>query len=201
MIGLLGSHRVGKTTLCKALVNGNRGAFSEVPISISELHRGMGYDSANQTYDWETRKNIQNKLLVGFSNILSYCAHPVGVLRAQSMSIAVSDRTPLDLVGYLLLSAPEYVSEEDAAWIKNYINSCIELTNKYYRIVFLIQPGIGYVTDAKSPGQESMDKLNAIYLSLLMDSKLEVERVIIPEDVTDLEERICIVTGDTYESR
>ena len=201
MIGLLGSHRVGKTTLCKALVNGNRGAFSEVPISISELQRGMGYDSANQTYDWETRKNIQNKLLIAFSNILRDSMYHTGVLRAQSMSIAVSDRTPLDLVGYLLLSAPEYVSEEDAAWIKNYINSCIELTNKYYRKVFLIQPGIGYVTDAKSPGQESMDKLNAIYLSLLMDSRLEVKRVIIPEDVTDLEERICIVMGDTYESR
>ena len=201
MIGLLGSHRVGKTTLCKALVNGNRGALSEVPISISELQRGMGYDSANQTYDWETRKNIQNKLLIAFSNILRDSMYLTGVLRAQRMSIAVSERTPLDLVGYLLLNAPEYVSEEDAAWIKNYINSCIELTNEYYRKVFLIQPGIGYVPDAKSPGQESMDKLNATYLSLLMDSKLEVERVIIPEDVTDLEERICIVMGDVYESR
>lgn len=201
MIGLLGSHRVGKTTLCKALVNGNRGAFSEVPISISELQRGMGYDSANQTYDWETRKNIQNKLLIAFSNILRDSMYLTGVLRAQRMSIAVSERTPLDLVGYLLLNAPEYVSEEDAVWIKNYINNCIELTNEYYNKVFLVQPGIGYVPDAKSPGQESMDKLNAIYLSLLMDSKLEVERVIIPEDVTDLEERICIVMGDVYESR
>lgn len=201
MIGLLGSHRVGKTTLCKALVNGNRGVFSEVPISISELQRGMGYDSGNQSYDWETRKNIQNRLLAAFSNILNDRVHTTGMLHVQRITMDVSERTPLDLVGYLLLNTPEYVSEEDAAWIKNYINNCIELTNECYSRVFLLQPGIGYVPDTKSPGQESMDKLNAIYLSLLMDSKLEVERVIIPEDVTDLEERICIVMGDTYESR
>ena len=50
MIGLMGAHRVGKTTLCKKLTDSSM-SYSEVEISISEMQRGMGYDSANQSYD------------------------------------------------------------------------------------------------------------------------------------------------------
>ena len=193
MIGLVGAHRVGKTTLCMELL---KGPYTEVPISISKIQQRIGYISSNQLYDWETRKLIQVGLLTEFSRILNTGKCATGILQMQKMATAISERTPLDLVGYLLINVPDQLTEEDSLWIKDYISSCIDLTNEYYERVFLVQPGIAYVHDDKSAGQETIDQLNAIYLSLLMDNRLSVERVIIPEEVTDLEERVQIVVGE-----
>lgn len=197
MIGLMGAHRVGKTTLCKKLTDSSMG-YSEVEISISEMQRGMGYDSANQSYDWETRKKIQSRLLTLFGEILRDSANLTGVLRMQHVRIDITERTPLDLVGYLLLNAPEHVSKEDAEWIMNYINACIALTNEYYSKVILVQPGIAYVDSEKSAGEDTMDKLNAIYLSVLMDGSLTVDRVVIPSEMTDLDERMNFILRGIY---
>lgn len=193
MIGLVGAHRVGKTTLCMELL---KGPYTEVPISISKMQQRMGYISSNQLYDWETRKLIQVGLLTEFSSILNTSKCATGILRMQKTATAISERTPLDLVGYLLINVPDQLTEEDSLWIKDYISSCIDLTNEYYERVFLVQPGIAYAHDDKSAGQETIDQLNTIYLSLLIDNRLSVERVIIPEEVTDLKERVQIVVGE-----
>ena len=188
MIGLLGAHRTGKSTLCQALLSAGRGSFWEKEISISKMQKDMGYDSSNQSYDWETRKSIQSGLLDAFFKKL----HEETIIRAVVANL-ITERTPLDLIGYLVMNAPENPTAEDLEWIDNYIANCIALTNASYSKVFLLQPGIEYVECATSAKEDSMDILNAIYLKTLLDPRLTVDRVIVPQEMTDLTERVLFV--------
>lgn len=188
MIGLLGAHRTGKSTLCQALLSAGRGSFWEKEISISKMQKDMGYDSSNQSYDWETRKSIQSGLLDAFFKKL----HEETITRAV-VANWITERTPLDLIGYLVMNAPENPTAEDLEWIDNYIANCIALTNVNYSKVFLLQPGIEYVECATSAKEDSMDILNAIYLKTLLDPRLTVDRVIVPQEMTDLTERVLFV--------
>lgn len=188
MIGLLGAHRTGKSTLCQALLSAGRGSFWEKEISISKMQKDMGYDSSNQSYDWETRKSIQSGLLDAFFKKL----HEETIAHAVVANL-ITERTPLDLIGYLVMNAPENPTAEDLEWIDNYIANCIALTNVNYSKVFLLQPGIEYVECATSAKEDSMDILNAIYLKTLLDPRLTVDRVIVPQEMTDLTERVLFV--------
>ena len=188
MIGLLGAHRTGKSTLCQALLSAGRGSFWEKEISISKMQKDMGYDSSNQSYDWETRKSIQSGLLDAFFKKL----HEETITRAV-VANWITERTPLDLIGYLVMNAPENPTAEDLEWIDNYIANCIALTNVNYSKVFLLQHGIEYVECATSAKEDSMDILNAIYLKTLLDPRLTVDRVIVPQEMTDLTERVLFV--------
>ena len=188
MIGLLGAHRTGKSTLCQALLSAGRGSFWEKEISISKMQKEMGYDSSNQSYDWETRKSIQSGLLDAFFKKL----HKETITRAV-VANWITERTPLDLIGYLVMNAPENPTAEDLEWIDNYIANCIALTNINYSKVFLLQPGIEYVECTTSAKEDSMDILNAIYLKTLLDPRLTVDRVIVPQEMTDLTERVLFV--------
>lgn len=188
MIGLLGAHRTGKSTLCQALLSAGRGSFWEKEISISKMQKEMGYDSSNQSYDWETRKSIQAGLLDAFFKKLH---EPF--TQSVVQHTVISERTPLDLIGYLVMNAPENPTAEDLEWIDNYIANCIALTNVKYSKVFLLQPGIEYVECATSAKEDSMDVLNAIYLKTLLDPRLTVDRVIVPQEMTDLTERVLFV--------
>ena len=188
MIGLLGAHRTGKSTLCQALLSAGRGSFWEKEISISKMQKDMGYDSSNQIYDWETRKSIQSGLLDAFFKK----RHEETIVHAVVANL-ITERTPLDLIGYLVMNAPENPTAEDLEWIDNYIANCIALTNVNYSKVFLLQPGIEYVECATSAKEDSMDILNAIYLKTLLDPRLTVDRVIVPQEMTDLTERVLFV--------
>ena len=57
MLGLLGSHRVGKSTLAKAFSESS-GALN-VQMNIGALQKELGYESSNQSYDFDTRMEIQ----------------------------------------------------------------------------------------------------------------------------------------------
>ena len=188
MYGLMGAHRTGKSTLCQALLYVGRGYFWEKEISISKMQRDMNYDSSNQEYDWETRKDIQSGLLYAFKNILE---RPQ--VTRQVIHKVLTERTPLDLIGYLVLNMPDKPTDEDRAWVDTYIRMCIALTNKHYTKVFLVQPGIAYVECETSAKEESIEMLNSIYLHLLLDPKLTIDRVIIPQEMTDLRERVVFV--------
>lgn len=188
MIGLMGAHRTGKSTLCQALLSAGRGLLWEKEISISKMQKDLGYDSSNQSYDWDTRKSIQARLLAAFFKKI----HEPYTQSVVHHTV-ISERTPLDLIGYLVMNAPENPTAGDLEWIDNYIANCIALTNVNYSKVFLLQPGIEYVECATSAKEDSMDILNAIYLKTLLDPRLTVDRVIVPQEMTDLTERVLFV--------
>lgn len=192
MIGLMGAHRVGKSTLCEGIVRIGSGAVFELPISISKMQKELGFNSSNQSYDWETRKVIQNGLLKKFDEILLSNSITRACISQQQPKF-ITERTPLDLIGYLLINAPDNPTADDMQWISNYIDKCITLTNSHHEKIYLIQPGIKYVECETSAKEDSMDILNAIYLKTLLDPRLTVDRVIVPQEMTDLTERVLFV--------
>lgn len=194
MIGLIGAHRTGKTTLCQALLSAGRGSIWEKQVSISKMQKEIGYDSSNQSYDWETRKLIQSELLRKFTLVLSGSR----ITRDIDERKYISERTPLDLIGYATINMPVNPTDEDIAWLDTYTARCIGATNAFYDKVFLVQPGIEYVECETSAKEDLIDNLNAVYLKVLLDPRLTVDRYIIPQEMTDLTQRVGFVQEKIY---
>ena len=190
-IGLTGAHRVGKSTLAEVLAKDIKAKYA--PVGISAMQAAYGYDSSKQDYPWEERKKIQELLLREFSNQLLglrvYHVDPV------NSPLKITDRTPLDLVGYAMWSFPDNPTKEDNAWLENYIQLCIELTNRNYRGVALVQPGISLVSSPTSAAAdiEMIETLNQCYLSLFLDPRLRIKKFIIPRELIDVDRRSLAV--------
>lgn len=203
VIGLMGAHRTGKSTLHDVLtqdINNQRvHQFSSIPVSISSWQREIDYRSSNQSYAWEKRKLIQTRLFHRFEQTLAYnrtVIRPAVVNPNTKSHVQISERTPLDLIGYLLLNAPDEPTQEDLEWIDSYKAKCIGLTNAFYEKIFLLQPGIPYVECDTSAKEDSMDKLNAFYLHTLLDPRLIIDRHIIDSNMTNLNDRVTeIITN------
>jgi hypothetical protein len=180
MLGLLGSHRVGKSTLAKAFAM-KTGALN-IEMNISKIQKEIGYDSSNQSYDFDTRMIIQEHVLKRLEEIYA----------EYQGEDAVCDRTPLDLVGYTMLAVSDSLSEAQGERLLRYIEDCITLTNKVFTAIVLVQPGIPLseaVTSAKS-NLGLMEKLNLIYLGLITDERTTVPHFYIPKDMTNLDHRL-----------
>ena len=190
-IGLTGAHRVGKSTLAKVLAKDMKAEYT--PVGISDMQAAYGYDSSKQDYPWEERKKIQELLLRDFSG------HLLGlrIYRAESLRglLKITDRTPLDLVGYAMWSFPDNPTKEDTAWLENYIQLSIELTNRNYRGVALVQPGIPLVSSPTSAAAdaEMIETFNQCYLSLFLDPRLRIKKFIIPRELIDIDKRSLAV--------
>lgn len=190
-IGLTGAHRVGKSTLAEVLAKDIKAEYT--PVGISDMQAAYGYDSSKQDYPWEERKKIQELLLREFSGQLL----GLRVYRAESLNrpLKITDRTPLDLVGYAMWSFPDNPTKEDTAWLENYIQLCIELTNRNYRGVALVQPGIPLVNSPTSAAAdaEMIETFTQCYLSLFLDPRLHVKKFIIPRELIDTDRRSLAV--------
>ena len=190
-IGLTGAHRVGKSTLAEVLAKDIKAEY--VAVGISDMQAAHGYDSSKQDYPWEERKKIQEMLLGEFSNQLLglrvYHVEPV------NRPLKITDRTPLDLVGYAMWSFPENPTKEDNAWLEKYIQLCIELTNRNYRGIALVQPGIPLVSSPTSAAAdaEMIETFNQCYLSLFLDPRLRIKKFIIPRELIDIDKRSLAV--------
>lgn len=191
MIGLVGAHRVGKSYLVKELT---RGPFRELEVSISKWQKELGYDSSNMNYTWETRKDIQFGLFRKFAEVLRDSRRQV-IRAVVDTTKVISERTPLDLIGYAYLNAPPNPTESDMKWLYDYASLCIQLTNDYYDQVVLVQPGIEFIHDPKSAAEDSVEILNAHYQNVLMDSRLEPMKFIMDRTVTDIRDRVAYVLG------
>lgn len=192
MIGLVGAHRVGKSTLCKGILRAANGLIEEVPISISDMQSKLGFNSANQNYDWETRKRIQTGLLNLFIEILAK-ADTIYQNKINNSDV-ITERTPLDLVGYVLSNAPDEPTEEDREWINAYIVGCIKLTNIYYTKVIFVQPGIPYKHAFTSAGHDTIDKVNEALLSVIINPLLTTAVHLMPADILDHSQRVNYAT-------
>ncbi|WP_151708854.1 hypothetical protein [Acinetobacter brisouii] len=180
MLGLVGAHRTGKTTLAEVFSQ-KTGALL-VKMDISSIQRELGYDSANQSYDFDTRMTIQEALLQRFNAI--YATH--------KGKDAVCDRTPLDLIGYTLGVVDDTLTPEQSNRVQRYISQCIDSANCNFASIVLVQPGIKIVESEKSAKSIAayIEKLNMIYLGVLCDERLKIQRNYLPKWMTDLDRRV-----------
>lgn len=179
-LGLVGSHRTGKTTLAQAYAE-KTGAML-VTMNVGALQKELGYDSSNQSYDFDTRMAIQEHLLQRFDEIYE---------AIKGLNI-VCDRTPLDLIGYTMLAVNDDLSEAQSERLTKYVTDCINLTNERFTTLVTLQPGIPLTesdTSAK-PVKALMEKLNLIYLGATKDDQLIVPSFHLPRTMTKLDSRV-----------
>lgn len=180
ILGLIGSHRTGKTTLAEAYAH--KTGATVVKMNIGSLQKELGLASSNQSYDFDTRMDIQEHLLRRFEEIYT----------AVKGLEAVADRTPLDLIGYTMLAVKDDLSEAQSDRLEKYVVDCINLTNEFFSALVLLQPGIPLTTaetSAKSC-RALMEKLNFIYLGAITDERNIIPHFYIPRSMIDIDCRV-----------
>lgn len=181
MLGLIGAHRVGKTTLARAWAEKNKGIFLETPTS--RIFTELGHDPSD-TFEFRTRMDIQETILARFEDVYAEASLTVPV---------ITDRTPIDMLGYTLAEAVgNHVPEDQIERLMKYINRCFELTNERFSMVVLVQPGIPII-DAPgkaAPNKALIEHLNALMLGFIADPRLKVPHFYLQRYITDLEGRL-----------
>lgn len=184
MKGLCGAHRTGKTTLARAYAQKHGAAFLET--SVSAIFRDLGYDPA-AVFDFSTRLTIQEEVLKRVDAVYA---------RVDPSANVITDRTPLDMLGYTLAEAiGDSVQHEDQVRLANYARDCFDVTNKRFSTIVLVQPGIVLEPAAGKAvlNPAYIEHLNSLILGLTVDERLRVAHFYLPRHVLSLEGRIGAV--------
>lgn len=191
MIGLVGAHRTGKTTLAKQYAD--KAGIKFVETSVSAIWRELGYDPA-VTYDFETRLMVQEQILVRIDAML---AHYAG-------TDFITDRTPLDMAAYLLGDAiGDRVPDHLQGRVKKYVQDCFDTTNKRFGVVCLVQPGIPILfEEGKAALNEAyIEHLNSLMFGLVVDERLHCHHYYLPRAVTGKKERLEALSAAVNRSK
>lgn len=181
MIGLLGAHRTGKTSLAVEFTAGNP-MYDYMRTSTSEVFKELGFDP-KQKLDIHERIFVQEEVLKQAEKSYKLVD-----------SYSVLDRTPLDYAMYMLSEClPDAVGDPALSdKVLDYVDKCIDLTNRHFSTIVLIQPGI------VAPDEDGKAKivpayqehLNALGLGLLMDERVNVYKAVLPRDILAMEDRV-----------
>lgn len=181
MIGVVGSHRTGKTTLARKYAEKWNIPFVETKVSA--IFKELGVDPSKLN-DINERIGIQFEILKRTNELYS---------SANVLGGFVSDRTPLDMLAYTLADIGNgLLPQETEDLVARYAYECISSTNKYFSTILLVQPGIPLVAEegkaAMSPAY--IEHLNTIMLGLVVDERVTTAHYYIPRRMTDLSERL-----------
>lgn len=179
MFGLAGAHGVGKTTLAAA--------FSEVsgiPFvkgSTRATYERLGLDP-RVNYPLEARIDIQFEILRDY-----------GKVYAEAGQRFVTDRTPLDMMAYMLADVQrEGIERAQDLRIARYMAECYRVANRFFPVILIVQPGIPHVDE---PGRPLMNYAYQEHIHLLVqglagDERYRGTHFFVPRDYTDLDRRI-----------
>jgi hypothetical protein len=182
MLGLCGAQRTGKSTLAQAYAEESGIKF--VATGASATFQRLGLDP-KKDYDFATRLKLQKEIL-----------HDCDALYEKSGVRFITDRTPIDFLGYTLADVTrENVRGALDAELQRYIADCYACANKHFTTLVLVQPGIELVeAEGKAPANPSyMEHLNALMLGLMAADTLQSDHYQIPRRVIELEMRITAV--------
>lgn len=121
MIGLIGVHGTGKTTLAQEVAD--KLGYHFCKTSTSDVYKRLGKDPAvRMTFDerLEVQYAILNELRVEWQ---SYAGEN-----------AITDRTPIDLMGYTLADVDTYdkLTEKQEAMLSYYLGNCLGTYVKFF---------------------------------------------------------------------
>lgn len=184
MIGLIGAHRTGKTSLAKAYADKHGVTFVET--SVSAIFRELGVDPA-APMDFGTRLTVQEQVLARVDAL--YGSYAAG-------EQLIADRTPIDMIGYLMADAVGHaVAPEHQARFDAYVQRCFDVANKRFSVMVLVQPGIALV---EASGKAAMNRayiehLNSLMFGLTFDPRVKMPTYFIHRNVLDMAERVSNV--------
>ena len=179
-IGLCGSHRTGKTTLAGSISEKFKLPF--VRTFTSEVFRKYGLDPA-KPMDFTQRLWIQHKVL-----------DAAEVAWSAQQGHFVTDRTPLDMAAYTLGDI-QGATVVDVAEMEDYMDRCLNTTNKYFDTLVLVQPGIPLVHEEGKAALNSsyLAHLNYLILGLCNDERIICRLLRMPKNVLDIGDRSRMV--------
>lgn len=179
-IGLTGSHRAGKSTLARAFVEKNKD-FKLVETSASGVYSRLGLDP-KVMYPFKKRLEIQRHILDEL--VKQY---------REGGLLFVADRTPIDFIAYTLadIVRDNYQGEQDGE-LGTYINDCYDVTNTYFSMILVVQPGIKAEESAlKAPANLGyMEHINNLVLGLSTDRRLNSMHFALNRETVDLDTRV-----------
>lgn len=178
MIGLVGAHRTGKSTLAKLFAE--RSGIDFVETTTTQIFKDLGFDPKND-YDLKTRLMIQRKILASMDSLYS-----------KARGVFVTDRTPIDALAYTLADVSRAsISGELESELLAYSNDCFEVLNRNFNTLMVVQPGIKMVeTEGKAPISPGyIDHLNHLMMGITVSEQVKCNHYFIPKHMTDLEDR------------
>lgn len=191
MIGLTGAQGTGKTTLAKAFAQ-----KQDIPViltSTTQVMHSLGLDPAAD-YPLATRIASQRAILHAFERQYAH---------AQEVSpVFISDRTPLDLIAYMLADIQRTTvldEPELAKLVTDYVTDCYAALNRFFATVLIVQPGLPIQRGREGKADACpayMEHFNMIAKGSLNDDRCKVRGYLIPKAVLDLDARVkCVGNG------
>jgi hypothetical protein len=180
-LGLCGAHGTGKTTLAIALEH--KLGIPYIPIDASSVFLRHGFHPSDKL-DILIRLRLQEEILDKAGNIWFDIDEPS----------FICDRTPLDMVAYLLADIGNgELSERMQSRVMDYLQTCINVTIKYFDKIVLIPPAIPFVEREYKAAinQPLIFKLHTQLLGML--GYLDLPYKVMPKDCLDLCDRVQFV--------
>ncbi|CCG43361.1 AAA family ATPase [Magnetospirillum molischianum] len=179
MLGLIGAHRTGKTTLAREYAA--RSGLLFITSSSTAVHAELGIPM-DADLDMQTRLKVQHAILDRAEEDIHRASGPF-----------VSDRTPLDMAAYLLADVGRSnVSRVEIDAAMKYVERCYDMTNTYFFRLVLVSPGIPYVVEEGKPpfNVAYQEHHHALVSGLAYDERCEVSLDVLPRDCLSLKERL-----------
>lgn len=190
MIGLLGAHRTGKTTLAKAVAKEAGLSFCET--NLSQYLRDAGIDP-RVGLPLARRLKVQEGMLDYLESVY------VAALKRRRKAV-ITDRTPLDVLAYTAgdINRGNCGPKVDQLFAAHF-GRAVQMTGFFFDRVILVQPGIPLVdAEGKAPPSTSyIEHLNLIMLGLLKHrsvTNLPTKLACISRETIDLNCRVNAVT-------
>jgi len=139
MFGISGAQRTGKTTLAKAVAEKLK--FHYHDSSVTKIMREFGINPVGDVPLGE-RIKAQEFLLEKSCDALRQAPRP-----------AITDRTPLDFIAYMLGEVTMHnTAEEFHEPIQTYVKNCLAAAEKYFDMILIVRPLLTYkAADDKPP--------------------------------------------------
>ena len=155
-----------------------------IETSASGVFAEMGL-SPKVDYPLDVRLTVQERIL--------------STLREQyatSNGHAITDRTPIDMMAYTLADIQRGPLTPDLELrLRKYLADCVELTNRTFSIIVVVQPGIALVDDpTKAPINKSyIDHIAHMIMGITVNEGIHSDHYYIPSAMTDLDQRVSAV--------
>ena len=184
ILGLAGTHRSGKSTLARDVAE--RAGIGYYDGSFGRLAKTLGYESVSKM-DIAERLAMQHRVLDLYEREIR-----------QDAGGRITDRTPLDMIAYLMAEVGMHAGLDAAASraVVAYRDRCIALTRELFDAVFLLQPLPVYVV---ADGKPSGDPAYQQHIQMLIEGAIHAARGsirVIPIDSHDHDIR----TGQVLEA-
>lgn len=129
LIGLCGTHGSGKTTLIEAF----EGKVVVVKTSISAIYKEKGLNPG-LPMSLDQRLDIQDVIL---ARLLQEWASPFAENVGPGKVVVLTDRTPMDFIGYLLCEVSGYgeLTPEQNTRIEEYVGKCLQISEMFDVII------------------------------------------------------------------